>query len=168
MDRDNRLLASCIACHCAMQKARLKSDGYTCRTVRRRLADAGSNPASSTIKRKTNPSGLAFFCLLPRVCAGSCGLRRAPFSTVTAGVYSPFAYSLPDPPTPKQAEVRKARPSPLYKSRGYARTNQSVFMALGSGWERKAHRCLRGIGIRLGWMHHIRMRYGRTYCQTRQ
>jgi len=47
--QENRLLAFCIACHCAMQKARLKSDGYTCRTARRRFADAGSNPASSTI-----------------------------------------------------------------------------------------------------------------------
>ena len=43
------MLAFCIACHCAMQKARLKSDGYTCRTARKRLADGGSNPPSSTI-----------------------------------------------------------------------------------------------------------------------
>ena len=54
------MLAFCIACHCAMQKARLKSDGYTCRTVRRRLADAGSNPASSTISAKPNCSQLGF------------------------------------------------------------------------------------------------------------
>ena len=32
--------------------------------------------AVPTNKGKTNPSGLAFFCLLPRVCAGSCGFLR--------------------------------------------------------------------------------------------
>ena len=31
-----------------MYQVRLKSDDYTCRTVRKRLVDAGSNPASST------------------------------------------------------------------------------------------------------------------------
>jgi hypothetical protein len=32
--------------------ARLKSDDYTCRTVRKRLMDGGSNPPSSTIRKK--------------------------------------------------------------------------------------------------------------------
>ena len=59
-----------------MQKARLKSDGYTCRTVRRRLADAGSNPASSTILKNQQGIRLVFFRLLPRVCAGSRGFLR--------------------------------------------------------------------------------------------
>ena len=38
-----------------------------------------SMAASSTKPLKANPNRLAFFCLLPRVCAGSCGLRREPF-----------------------------------------------------------------------------------------
>ena len=37
-----------MACLCAAQWVRHQSDGYTCRTARRRLVDAGSNPASST------------------------------------------------------------------------------------------------------------------------
>jgi hypothetical protein len=40
-----------IACRCAMYQARLKSDDYTCRTVRKRLVDGGSNPPSSTIHK---------------------------------------------------------------------------------------------------------------------
>lgn len=35
---------------------------------------------------------------------------------VTGRFHSPFAHSLSVPPHPAQAEVRKARPSPLYKS----------------------------------------------------
>ena len=42
-----------------MQEARLKSDGYTCRTVRRWLADGGSNPPSSTI----NPLQRVSLCI---------------------------------------------------------------------------------------------------------
>ena len=37
-------------------------------------------------------------------------------------------YSLSDTLHPLKAEVRKARPSPLYKSMTYARTNQAVFL----------------------------------------
>ena len=74
------------------------------------------------------PYADAYFRVFTRVSAGSCGLRRAPFLPPTGTFYSPFAYSLSDPPHPAQAEVRKARPSPLYKSMTYARTNQSVFL----------------------------------------
>ena len=42
------MLVAYIACRCAMYVTRPKSDDYTCRTVRKRLMDAGSNPASST------------------------------------------------------------------------------------------------------------------------
>jgi len=74
---------------------------------------------------------LAFFAcyrVFTRVPAGSCGLRREPFLPATGRFYSPFAYSLSDPAHPVQAKVRKARPSPLYKSTGYARTNRAVFL----------------------------------------
>jgi len=47
--RENRMLVDYIACRCAMYLTRLKSDDYTCRTVRKWLVDAGSIPASSTI-----------------------------------------------------------------------------------------------------------------------
>jgi hypothetical protein len=46
--RENRMLVGFIACRCAMNLTRLKSDDYTCRTVRKWLVDAGSIPASST------------------------------------------------------------------------------------------------------------------------
>jgi len=46
---EKRVLAGCSACRCAVHLARLKSDDYTCRTVRKRLMDGGSNPPSSTI-----------------------------------------------------------------------------------------------------------------------
>ena len=42
------MLVGYIACRCAMYLMRLKSDDYTCRTVRKWLVDAGSIPASST------------------------------------------------------------------------------------------------------------------------
>ena len=32
------------------------------------------HPTTNTLK--ANPNRLAFFCLLPRVCAGSCGFLR--------------------------------------------------------------------------------------------
>jgi len=47
--RENRMLVGFKACRCAMNLMRLKSDDYTCRTVRKWLMDAGSIPASSTI-----------------------------------------------------------------------------------------------------------------------
>ena len=75
----------------------------------------------TTNKGKANPSGLAFFAyyrVFARVPACSCGLRRESFLPVTGAVYSPFAYSLSDPPHTLQAEVRKALPLPLYKSTG--------------------------------------------------
>ena len=49
--RENRMLVGVIAGRCAIGLTRLKSDDYTCRTVRKWLVDAGSIPASST-KRK--------------------------------------------------------------------------------------------------------------------
>ena len=70
----------------------------------------------------------AYYRVFARVPAGSCGLRSEPFLPVTGTVYSPFAYSLSDPPHPLQVEVRKARPSPSYKSMTYARTNRAVFL----------------------------------------
>ncbi len=59
--RENRMLVGFIACRCAMNLMRLKSDDYTCRTVRKWLVDAGSIPASSTNTLKANPNRLAFF-----------------------------------------------------------------------------------------------------------
>jgi hypothetical protein len=80
--RDSRGLAGCAACRCAAQWARLKSDGYTCRTARRRLVDAGSNPASSTNTQSPTRlswgffSSLGAYCpVLLRVPAESCGPR---------------------------------------------------------------------------------------------
>ena len=79
------MLVGFIACRCAMNLTRLKSDDYTCRTVRKWLVDAGSSPASSTNTLKANPNRLAFFCLLPRVCAGSCGFLRTAERAISAG-----------------------------------------------------------------------------------
>ena len=69
-----------IAYRCAMYRARLKPDDYTCRTVRKRLVDAGSNPASSTICKTPTRLSWGFFlgdracCLVfLRVRAESCG-----------------------------------------------------------------------------------------------
>ena len=58
---------------------------------------------SSTNKGKTNPSGLAFFCLLPRVCAGSCGFLRTAERAISASnrhlLLSVCVFSLrPSPP----------------------------------------------------------------------
>ena len=89
----------------------------------------GSTPPP--IKEKPTLRGWLFFAyyrVFTRVPGGSCGLRREPFLPVTGRFYSPFAHSLSDPTHPAQAEVRKARPSPLYKSMTYARTNQAVFL----------------------------------------
>jgi len=74
------------------------------------------------------PPFFAHYRVFTRVPAGSCGLRREPFLPPPCTFYSPFAHSLSDPPHPGQAEVRKTHPLPLYKSTGYARTNQSVFL----------------------------------------
>ncbi len=46
----------------------------------------------STNTLKANPNRLAFFCLLPRVYAGSCVLRRETFLPATGWFYSPFAH----------------------------------------------------------------------------
>ena len=58
----------------------------------------------TTNKGKTNPSGLAFFCLLPRVCAGSCGFLRTTERAISAsnrhGLLSVCTFSLrPTPPS---------------------------------------------------------------------
>lgn len=44
--------------------------------------DTGFLP--TTNNGKTNPSGLAFFCLLPRVYAGSCGFLRTAERAISA------------------------------------------------------------------------------------
>ena len=88
-------------------------------------------PPAPPIKGKPTLRGWLFFDyyrVFARVPADSCGLRRESFLPVTGRFYSPFAHSLSDPPHQVQAEVRKAHPSPLYKSTGYARTNQAVFL----------------------------------------
>ncbi len=73
------MLASFTACRCAVREVRSKSDGYTCRTARRRLADGGSNPPSSTTIQKTNRSRLVFFRPFPPVLAWVWALlRRTP------------------------------------------------------------------------------------------
>ena len=102
--RENRMLVESIACRCAIGLTRLKSDDYTCRTVRKWLVDAGSIPASSTNTLKANPNRLAFFCLLPRVCAGSCGFLRTAERAISASdrqvLLSVCTFSLrPSPPS---------------------------------------------------------------------
>ena len=73
------MLAVCVACRCAARTARSKTDDYTCRTARRRLADGGSNPPSSTTIQKTNRSRLVFFRPFPPVLARFPGMAsRAP------------------------------------------------------------------------------------------
>lgn len=58
---------------------KIKSAGYACRTVRRRLVDAGSNPASSTNTQNPNPHRLGFFLPVHPVLARFPGLAsRAP------------------------------------------------------------------------------------------
>ena len=86
-------------------------------------------PTTNTLK--ANPNRLAFFlpataCLrgFLRVLA-DCG--ESYFCQQPAG-FTLRLRILSDPPHPKQVEIRKARPSPLYKSMSYARTNQSVFL----------------------------------------
>ena len=70
-----------IACRCAMYQTRLKSDDYTCRTVRKRLVDGGSNPPSSTIHGGQNFLCLPFHLLQSPVFAGfrvfACGRDEA-------------------------------------------------------------------------------------------
>ena len=92
--------------------------------------DGGSNPPSSTNKGKTNPSGLAFFCLLPRVYGGCCGFLRTAERTLALTMsFSPNWPILSRPiPTPICSKVRKTLSPPPYKSRVYALTNQSVFL----------------------------------------
>ena len=80
--RENRMLVGFIACRCAMNLTRLKSDDYTCRTVRKWLVDAGSIPASSTILKIPTRLSWGFFLgdrascpVFLRVHAETCGLR---------------------------------------------------------------------------------------------
>ena len=54
----------------------IKSDDYTCRTARRRLADGGSNPPSSTNTLAQLLMQLEFFFVSPRVHKGSSGFLR--------------------------------------------------------------------------------------------
>ena len=74
------MLVDLVACHCATGLTRSKSDGYTCRTVRKRLVDAGSNPASSTNTKTPTRLSWGFFfgaracCpVFLRVHAETCG-----------------------------------------------------------------------------------------------
>ena len=58
-------------------------------------------PTTNTLK--ANPNQLAFFCLLPRVCAGSCGFLRTAESAISASnrhvLLSICTFSLrPNPP----------------------------------------------------------------------
>ena len=69
----------------------IRSTSHTHPTLSLRLR------ASSLPMKENQPFGVGFFCLLPCVCAGSCGLQREPFLPVTGAFYSPFAYSLSDP-----------------------------------------------------------------------
>ena len=67
-------------------------------------SDGGSNPPSSTNTLKANPNRLAFFCLLPRVCAGSCGFLRTAERAISASnrhlLLSVCVFSLrPAPPS---------------------------------------------------------------------
>ncbi len=76
------MLVCFIACRCAMDQTRLKSDDYTCRTVRKRLMDGGSNPPSSTNNKTPTRLSWGFFLgdraccpVLLRVPAERCGPR---------------------------------------------------------------------------------------------
>ena len=66
-----------------MPVARSKTDDYTCRTARRRLADGGSIPPSSTIYPRPTLIGWPFFLRVPRVLARVHGviLRTQPLSS---------------------------------------------------------------------------------------
>ena len=68
--------------------------------------DGGSNPPSSTKLKNQLVRQLAFFCLLPRVYAGSCGLLRTSEPGISAAnrwVFSPFLRSLSAPVLSKKA-----------------------------------------------------------------
>ena len=86
--RENRMLVGSIACRCAIGLTRLKSDDYTCRTVRKWLVDAGSIPASSTICGGTDFLCPPFSCPESPVIAGfrvfPCGRDRVLFSDFLA------------------------------------------------------------------------------------
>ena len=60
--------------------------------------DGGSIPPSSTNTLKANLNRLAFFYLLPRVCAGSCGFLRTTERAISAsnrrGLLSVCVFSL--------------------------------------------------------------------------
>ena len=137
------MLVAYIACRCAVYSMRLKSDDYTCRTVRKRLMDAGSNPASSTNTLKANPNRLAFFCLLPRVCAGSCGFLRTAERTISASnrrvLLSVYVLSL-RPFAPVAGRSPEGMPITPIKINDL-RTDESIsfFVALDSKRELKAH-----------------------------
>ena len=82
------MLAGCVACRCATHTARSKSDDYTCRTVRKRLMDGGSNPPSSTIC-----GGTDFLC--PPFHARKAQYLRAPaFFLVDAGGHASPIFDL--------------------------------------------------------------------------
>ena len=90
-EQDSRMLASRLACHCATRAARPKSDGYTCRTARRRLADGGSNPPSST---KPTDQGrqhqmLAAFFLEMQHVPVQVGVQRGSVVALTHVSYEP-------------------------------------------------------------------------------
>ncbi len=121
-----------------MQKARLKSDGYTCRTVRRRLADGGSNPPSSTIHKTPTVLGWGFFLsvrngsrVFARVLAETCGLHSSTISPVLGHLsLSPGHFSL-QPRSPRMAQSPQ-RPNPASFQINGLRADESsgCFMAL--------------------------------------
>ena len=93
--RENRMLVESIACRCAIGLTRLKSDDYTCRTVRKWLVDAGSIPASSTIHGgQTNSVPLFFSCCAPVLARFLARVRRTPL-TRTAPFWAAFRSQFP-------------------------------------------------------------------------
>ena len=97
--RENRMLVGSIACRCAIGLTRLKSDDYTCRTVRKWLVDAGSIPASSTIciERKTlshfletplRPSLCGVFAILARGHGSLWRPSKTPFFRIFRSLFS--------------------------------------------------------------------------------
>ena len=114
--RENRMLVGSIACRCAIGLTRLKSDDYTCRTVRKWLVDAGSIPASSTNTQSPTRLSWGFFSsvgascpVLLRVRAEYCGLRQPHHQACSApGSLSSAHFSL----HPSRPETRRSPQGP--------------------------------------------------------
>ena len=91
-------------------------------------------PPSSTNKGKTNPSGLAFFCLLPRVCAGSCGFLRTAERAISASnrqvLLSVCTFSLRPAPTSTGRSPEGTPVTPIYINGLRADESIGFFVAL--------------------------------------